>query len=126
MRTSRTRPTKLATAPTFGSREIARTSAESSKSSFCTLTFMVPASAAGHRREERDLVARLDARARLHHVPVHRRAHVAARREHGGPRAAPAAQVLAQGADGRDARRQLDLLAARAELLAQRGKEKEL
>src|SRR5512134_1593407 len=38
--TSRTTPTKLATAPTFGSRESARISAPASKSCVCTETFI--------------------------------------------------------------------------------------
>src|SRR5207302_5513862 len=83
-------------------------------------------SSAGHRWKERHFVARLDPRFRLHHVLVDRRAHRAVRREHLRPFAAARAQMIAQRRDRGDVRRQLQLLRRPAELLAQRGEEKEL
>src|SRR3979409_1233553 len=69
MRTSRTTPTKLATAPTPGPLERILVSAPTSKSSLCTEIFI---SAAGHRGKEGDLVAAVDARRGLDHVLVER------------------------------------------------------
>jgi hypothetical protein len=58
--TSRTNPMKLAMAPIRGSaRRNAAISAPISKSSCCTRTAI---STPGHRREERDLIARLHRR----------------------------------------------------------------
>src|SRR3982750_4068779 len=103
MRTSRTRPTKLATAPILALLEIPRTSAPRSKSSGWTLTFIRCRSSTRYRWEECDLVAGLDRRRRLHHVLVHRRPHRSIRREHIVPGAAARAQMLAQRADRGDA-----------------------
>src|SRR6185503_198030 len=120
MRTSRTMPTKLATAPTPLSRERFFVSRERSKSSRCTETFI---SASGHRREERDLVAGADRRGGLGHVLVDGGAHVLLLRERPFPRAAALREVAAQGGDRRHTRRQLKLLGRGAELLAQRSEE---
>src|SRR3954468_11588394 len=99
MRTSRTRPTKLATAPTLASREIARTSAPRSKSSRWMATFIRRLSPSRDRREKGDFIARLDNDRRLRHVLVDRRAHRAVRSEDARPLAAARPQVLAQRAD---------------------------
>src|SRR5205809_7940680 len=107
MRTSRTRPTKLATAPTWFPLEMFFTSRPRSKSSRCTEILI---SAARHRRKERDLVARLDARRGLHHVLVERAAHQLLFRECSVVRSAARSQVSPQGGDGRDLRRKLDVL----------------
>src|SRR6185503_20899307 len=125
MRTSRTRPTKLATAPILSLPEMSRTSRPRSKSSFCTETFIRCPSSTGDRREERYLVARLDVRPGLRHRLVQRRAHRPGGREDLRPGPAAGAQVLAQRADGADRGRRVDLLAAAAQLLAQRGEEQD-
>src|SRR5437870_5281217 len=124
MRTSRTSPTKLATAPTLLSFEMARTSAPRSKSSRWTATFIRCLSSTRDRGKECHLVAGLDRRRRLRHVLIHRRAHRAVGCERARPGAAACAQVVAQAADRIDIRRQLELLAGTAELLPE-GREEE-
>src|SRR3954471_18897955 len=125
MRPSRTRPAKLATAPILSFFEIARTSAPRSKSSRCTATFIRRLSSTGDRWKERHFIARVDARFGLHHVLIDRRTHRPVRREHPSPFAATLAQMVAQRRHRGDARRQLELLRRAAELLAQRGEEKQ-
>src|SRR2546422_8474953 len=125
MRPSRTRPTKLATAPILLSFEMARTSAPRSKSSSWTLTFILFVSSAGHRWKKRHLVPRLDRRGGLDHLLIYRRPHCAIRREHVGPGAAAVAQMLVQRAYGRDHWRQLEFLTRAAELLPERGEEED-
>src|ERR1051325_1735880 len=100
MRTSRTTPTKLATAPTPSILESCFVSSERSKSSRCTEIFISPP---GDRREERDLVASADRLARLRHVLVPRGAHVLLFRQRALPRAAAAREVAAQRGHGGDA-----------------------
>src|SRR6185436_7025466 len=120
MRTSRTMPTKLATAPTPSARERLLVSEERSKSSRCTEIFI---SSPGDRRKERDLVAGADRRAGLGHVLVHRGAHVFLLGKRAFPGAAAAREVAAQRRHRGDAGGKLDFLARGAELLAQRSKE---
>src|SRR5512134_3929052 len=119
MPTSRTTPTKLATAPTFGSRERARISAPASKSCAWTEIFIRRLSSPGDRWKERHLVARLDRSGGLHHVLVYRHAHQLAVGERQFPGATAPAQVGAQRRYGAHARGQLDFLARSAKLLAQ-------
>src|SRR6478672_3677805 len=107
MRTSRTSPTKLATAPVFVLREIARTSAPRSKSSRWMETFIRPSPAEKtrfHRRLSpwRPVAPCPGSRPRAHCAP---------------------AQILAQRADGVDSRWHLELLARRTEALAKGSKE---
>src|SRR5688572_24266475 len=123
MCTSRTMPTKLATAPTPAIRERCLVSRERSKSSRCTAIFI---SASGHRWEERDLVAGADRRAWFGHVLIDRGADILFLRERAFPRATALHQMAAQRRDGGDPRGQLDLLGGGAELLAQRGEEQNL
>src|SRR5437868_1834947 len=118
MRTSRTRPTKLATAPILLSLEIALTSAPRSKSCAWMLILIRCPLSTSDRRKERDLVARLDCGGRLHHVLVHRRPDGPIGRERMVPGAAASAQVLAQRGDCGDAAGQVQILARAAELLA--------
>src|SRR5881394_3299446 len=122
MCTSRTMPTKLATAPTPSLGERLLVSRERSKSSRCTEIFTSPS---GHRRKERDLVAGADRRAWLGHVLVHGGAHVLPFGERAFPGAAAAHEMAAQRRHRGDAGGKLDLLACGAELLAQRGEEKD-
>src|SRR3982750_1277022 len=125
MRTSRTRPTKLATAPILALLEIPRTSAPRSKSSSWTLTFIRCRSSTRYRWEECNLIAGLDRRRRLHHVLVHRRADRSIRREHIVPGAAARTQMVTQRTDGGDPRREIELLPRMPELFAQRGEKKQ-
>src|SRR3954471_20439437 len=120
MRTSRTRPTKLATAPTLASREIARTSAPSSKSSRWMATFIRCLSTSGDRREKGAFLPRPYRARPLRPLLVYRRAHGAVRSEDARPLAATCSQVLAQRADRVDVGGQLELLVRPAEALAQR------
>src|SRR4051794_20556158 len=120
MRTSRTMPTKLATAPTPPIFERSFVSRERSKSSRWMEIFI---SASGHRRKECDLVAGADRRAGLRHVLVHGGADVLLFRQCAFPRAAAAREMAAQSRHGGDAGGNLDLLGRRAELLAQRSEE---
>src|SRR5580765_3130559 len=99
MCTSRTMPTKLATAPTPSRRARIFVSRERSKSSRCTEIFT---SAPGHRRKERDLVAGADRRAGLGHVLVHGGAHVLLFRERAFPGAAAAHEMAAQRSQEED------------------------
>src|SRR5205814_3427367 len=126
MRTSRTRPTKLATAPMVLFFEIARTSAPRSKSSRWTETFIRCLSSTSDRRKECDLITRLYAGARLRHVLVDRRPYRAIRREGALPRTASRAQMLAQAADGLDACGHVELLARAPQLLAPRSKKEQV
>src|SRR6185295_11624195 len=123
MRTSRTMPTKLATAPTPSARERLFVSEERSKSSRCTEIFI---SSPGHRRKERNLVAGADCGAGLGHVLVYRGAHILLLRQRALPRSAATREMAAQRRDRADAGRQFDFLARGAELLAQPGEEENL
>src|SRR3954453_21538196 len=125
MLTSRTRPTKLATAPTLALLEIPPPSTPRSKSSCWTLTFIRCRSSTRYRWEECNLVAGLDRRRRLHHVLVDRCANWSIRREHIVPGAASSTQMLPQRAEAGNARREIELLARMAELFAQRGEKKQ-
>src|SRR6185295_2502641 len=125
MRTSRTRPTKLATAPILLFLEIALTSAPRSKSSRWIEIFIRCRLSTCDRWKERHLVSRFDRRRRLRHVLVDRRAHRSVRREHRGPLPAPRPQMIAQRADRGDAGGQLQLLARAAHLLPQGGEEED-
>src|SRR5436190_22346066 len=125
MRTSRTRPTKLATAPIELRFEIALTSAPRSKSSRWMLSLIRCPLSTSDRWKERDLVARLDCGGRLHHVLVHRRPDGPVGREHIVPGAAASAQVVTQRGHCGDAGGQFQILARAAELLAQRGEKEE-
>src|SRR5215213_8489918 len=123
MPTSRTTPTKLATAPTPACRYKRWTSAARSKSRSCTAIFT---STSRHWRKEGDLIAGANRRAGLCHVLVHRRADVLLLGKRVLPRAAAVREMAAQRSDRAHAGGQLDVLARHAELLAQSGKEKHL
>src|SRR3954471_24653467 len=88
---SRTVPMKLHTAPTpASSRRSAAISAATSKScSWIVTRAPMLASAAGHRREERDLAAFAQHRVVGAHDLVERHAHGTAARQRGGPGFAP-------------------------------------
>src|SRR5258708_15366460 len=97
MPTSRTCPTKLATAPITGLFfRIASVSTVRSKSSRWTETFN---SSPRHRRKEGHLVAGLDRRDGLDHFLVHRRADAALLGERLRPGAAARTQLRAPGRD---------------------------
>src|SRR5450756_149984 len=120
--TSRTRPMKLAMAPIPASvRRNAAISAPISKSSRCTRTAI---STPGHRREERDLVARLHRRIVAREILVDRNAHRLALPERRGPGAAARDQLRAQAVHVAGPRRQIEHLPGYAHVLAQPGKVK--
>src|SRR6185503_9483477 len=99
MRTSRTMPTKLATAPTPSLFERFLVSRERSKSSRWTEIFT---SASGHRRKKRDFISGADRRAGLGHVLVDRGAHVLFLRQRALPRPAAAGELFAQRSEEQD------------------------
>src|SRR5258706_3915851 len=121
MLTSRTCPTKLATAPTLGLFFlIESTSVVRSKSSRWTEIFI---SSPGHRRKKRDLVARFYGRAGLRHFLVDRGPHQLLLGKNRLPVAAALHEVRAQGRDRADRRGHLDFLRVLAELFFQAGEE---
>src|ERR1700691_1484254 len=106
--TSRTSPTKVATAPTLGlpARSLA-SSAETSKSSVCTRIISAP----GHRREESDSIASFEPGIGICHYLVHCHAHVAVQRQR-PPLAAARNQLRRKRADAGHTGIEDDLLGA--------------
>src|SRR5574340_1721685 len=114
--TSRTRPTKLATAPTRGlPRVSAAISAPTSKSSCCTRTLT---SASGHRRKERHFIAVADGMVGVRHFLIDRHAQVLEARQH-CPRLAARGEMGTQSAHAGHVLRQLDALGALSHGFAQ-------
>src|SRR5579862_5309823 len=115
---SRTRPMKLATAPTSTRPRVSDSSSRPTSKS-CSWTRTVGMLAARDRRKEGHLVARLDGRGGIRHALVHGHAP----RLRGSERLAPARVAGAQLLDQRGHRsgrpRQRHLLARTAEALAQ-------
>src|ERR1017187_4848987 len=119
---SRTKPMKLAIAPIPGSaRRNAAISAPISKSCRCTRTAI---SAPGHRRKERDLVARLHRRIAAREVLVDRNAHRLALPERRSRDAAAPDQLRTQAVHVAGLRRQIEHFLGYAHILAQPGKVK--
>src|SRR6266852_1592445 len=107
---SRTRPTKLATAPTsLRPRVSASSSRPTSKSASWTRTRGT--SASGDGREEGDLVAGLERRRGIGHLLVHGDAPALAGGERLGPALVAIAQLLDEARHGRVAVRKRNLLA---------------
>src|SRR5258708_7472842 len=117
---SRTRPTKLASAPTSArSRVSASSSRPVSKSSCWTRTRGKLASR--DRWKERNLIAGTHGRGRARHLLVHRYAPWAPGREGLGPARVARTQLVDEGRDGGIAGRKRELLARDAEALAKAG-----
>src|SRR5437870_7451467 len=117
---SRTRPTKLASAPTsLRPRASASSSRPTSKSASWMRTRGT--SASGDGREEGDLVARLERRRGIGHLLVDGDAPALAGGERLGPALVAIAQLLEQARHGRVRVRKRDLLARAADALAQAG-----
>src|ERR1700690_1407537 len=114
---SRTRPMKLAMAPIAGSaRRKAAISAPISKSSRCTRTAI---SAPGHRREERDLIARRNWRILAREILVDRNAHRLALAEGGSWGPATRDQLRAEAFHVAGPGRQVEQLLGYAHVFAQ-------
>src|SRR5258706_1827576 len=118
--TSRTSPTKLASAPTSARPRVSDSSSRpTSKSPDWTRTLSMRPLPAGDGRKERDLVAGLEWRRGMGHLLVHRDAPLFRRGEGLGPARVPRAQVLHQGGDGWRPGGKGDLLPRTAEAFAQ-------
>src|SRR6185312_9117209 len=115
---SRTRPTKLASAPTSTRPRVSASSSRpTSKSSAWTRTNGT--SASGDRREEGDLVAGLQGRGGIGHALVHGDAPGLARSEGRRPAIVALPQLLHEGRHGGRSRRERHLLAGASDALAQ-------
>src|SRR5206468_11897026 len=113
---------KAATAPTRASPpRSAASSRVTSKSAVWTRTVITqgPGSSAGHRRKQRNFVARPHRRLKLCDIVVDGDAHGAPRRQLGSPNAAAGSEPHAELARRGDLGGQHDALARRAERIAQ-------